>query len=108
MLSASDVAEGAEPADTVSTALPETPPVERAVFVLREASAFAHAELGEFLGRPEATVQQIVHWVRKYVDGRRSRYGADIVRHHEVTARFRAACVAPGSAQGFQPPADQP
>ena len=78
------------------------------MFVLREASAFSRAELGEFLGRHEATVQQIVHRVRKHVDERRSHYGADTVRHHEVTARFRAACAAPGSAQGLQPPADQP
>ncbi|MFJ2239711.1 sigma factor-like helix-turn-helix DNA-binding protein [Streptomyces sp. NPDC087859] len=51
--------------------VPETlAPVEQAVFVLCQASAFSRAEIGEFFGRPEATVQQIVHRVRKRVDER--------------------------------------
>lgn len=96
LLTSPDVAEDAELADTVSTALlvvlETLAPVERAVFVLREAFAFSHTEIAEILGRPEPTVRQIARRARQHVDDRRPRYDADSVRHHEVTARFRAAC----------------
>ncbi|MEV0172880.1 RNA polymerase sigma-70 factor [Streptomyces sp. NPDC050803] len=96
LLTSADVAEDAELADTVSTALlvvlETLAPVERAVFVLREAFAFSHAEIAEILGRPEPTVRQIARRARQHVDARRPRYDADSTRHHEVTERFRAAC----------------
>ncbi|MGC0328783.1 RNA polymerase sigma-70 factor (TIGR02957 family) [Streptomyces sp. SAI-170] len=96
LLTSPDVAEDAELADTVSTALlvvlETLTPVERAVFVLREAFAFSHAEIAEILERPEPTVRQIARRARQHVDARRPRYDADAVRHHQITARFRAAC----------------
>ncbi|MFD0315188.1 RNA polymerase sigma-70 factor [Streptomyces flavalbus] len=96
LLTSPDVAEDAELADTVSTALlvvlETLAPVERAVFVLREAFAFSHAEIAQVLDRPEPTVRQIAHRARRHVDARRPRYDAGPERHHEVTERFRAAC----------------
>ncbi|GAB2581745.1 RNA polymerase sigma-70 factor [Streptomyces capparidis] len=96
LLTSPDVADDAELADTVSTALlvvlETLTPVERAVFVLREAFAFSHAEIAEVLGRPEPTVRQIARRARRHVDARRSRHDADTTRHREVTERFRAAC----------------
>ncbi|RKN38138.1 RNA polymerase sigma-70 factor [Streptomyces hoynatensis] len=96
LLASPDVADEAELADTVSMALlvvlETLTPVERAVFVLREAFAFSHAEIAEILGRPEPTVRQIAHRARRHVADRRPRHDADPARHQEVTARFLTAC----------------
>jgi RNA polymerase sigma-70 factor (ECF subfamily) len=95
LLTSPDVADHAELAETVSTAmlvvLETLSPVERAVFVLREAFGFSHAEIAGFLDRPEPTVRQIARRARAHVDARRPRFDADADRRTEVTARFLAA-----------------
>ncbi|MEW2415552.1 RNA polymerase sigma-70 factor [Streptomyces sp. NPDC046866] len=96
LLTAPDVAEGAERADSVSTAvlvvLETLTPVERAVFVLREVFGYSHAEVGEVLDRPEATVRQIAHRARHHVRARRPRFDTDPAQREEITARFLRAC----------------
>ncbi len=96
LLTSSDVADEAELADTVSTAmlvvLETLSPVERAVFLLREAFGYSHAEIADTLRRPEATIRQIAHRAREHVRARRPRFDTDPVRRQEITARFLAAC----------------
>ncbi|WBB63906.1 RNA polymerase sigma-70 factor [Streptomyces sp. WMMC500] len=95
LLTSPDVADEAELAESVSTAmlvvLETLSPVERAVFVLREAFGFSHAEIAGFLDRPEPTVRQIARRARAHVDSRRPRFDADADRRTEVTTRFMAA-----------------
>lgn len=96
LLTAPDVAQERELAESVSTAmlvvLESLTPVERAVFVLREVFGYAHAEIAGFLDRPEPTVRQISHRARKHVAERRTVYDTDDAQREEVTARFLSAC----------------
>ncbi|MFD7908213.1 RNA polymerase sigma-70 factor [Kitasatospora sp. NPDC059747] len=96
LLTAPDIADGAELADSVSTAmlvvLESLGPVERAVFVLREAFGFSHAEIAGFLDRSEATVRQTAHRAREHVRAHRRRFDSDPEQRREITDRFLAAC----------------
>ncbi|MFF1442468.1 RNA polymerase sigma-70 factor [Streptomyces sp. NPDC058295] len=96
LLTSPDIADDAELADTVSTGLlvvlETLAPLERAVFVLREAFAFSHAEIAEILERPEPTVRQIARRARQHVHARRPRHDTDTTQHQEITARFLTAC----------------
>ncbi|WP_280370405.1 RNA polymerase sigma-70 factor [Nocardia wallacei] len=95
LLTTADAAAETETADSVSTAmlvvLETLGPLERAVFVLREVFGFSHAEIGDFLDRPETTVRQIAHRARGHVHARRPRYDADAAARREVTEKFLAA-----------------
>lgn len=95
-LTVPDVAEEAEMAETVSTAmlvvLESLSPLERAVFVLREAFGYSYAEIAEALDRAEATVRQTAHRAREHVRARRPRFAAEPGQRGEVTRRFLAAC----------------
>ncbi|CRK55775.1 RNA polymerase sigma-70 factor [Alloactinosynnema sp. L-07] len=64
-------------------------PVERAVFVLREAFAYPHAEIAGVLGLSEVNSRQIHHRARRGLDGHRPRASAD--RDHALVERFFAA-----------------
>jgi RNA polymerase sigma-70 factor (ECF subfamily) len=66
-------------------------PLERAVFVLKEAFAFSYAEIGEAVERSEDTVRQAAHRARSHVQARRPRFEAGRARQREVTERFLAA-----------------
>lgn len=89
---APDVAERAELADSVSVAmlvvLETLSPLERAVFVLREAFGFSHAEIAEVLDRTEPAVRQVARRARDHVEARRTRYESDARTRREVTDRF--------------------
>jgi RNA polymerase sigma-70 factor (ECF subfamily) len=91
-----DVAEEAELAETVSTAmlvvLETLSPVERAVFVLHEVFGYSHAEIADTLDRPEPTVRQIARRARAHVQDRRHRFDADPAERRDVTDRFMSAC----------------
>ncbi|GAA1937109.1 RNA polymerase sigma-70 factor [Kitasatospora viridis] len=96
LITSPDVAEEAELADTVSTAmlvvLESLSPVERAVFVLREAFGYSYAEIATILDRTETTVRQTAHRARGHVQARRPRFDADPVQRRDITDRFLAAC----------------
>ncbi|MFC9392025.1 RNA polymerase sigma-70 factor [Streptomyces sp. NPDC057027] len=96
LLTAPDLMEGAEMADSVSMALlvvlESLSPVERAVFVLREVFGYTHAEIAGMLDRSEATVRQTAHRAREHVQARRPRFDTDQGRRQAVTERFLAAC----------------
>ncbi|HEY0640300.1 MAG TPA: RNA polymerase sigma-70 factor [Pseudonocardiaceae bacterium] len=91
LLTAPDVAEDAELADSVSTAmmlvLETLGPTERAVFVLREVFGVGYDEIADAVGRTPAAVRQIAHRARTHVAARRPR---DVVSPAETRAALDA------------------
>jgi len=77
LLTAPDVAEDVELADSVSMAmllvLETLTPAERAVFVLREVFDVPYDEIAEAVGKSPAAVRQIAHRARAHVAARRPR-----------------------------------
>ncbi|MFD9724913.1 RNA polymerase sigma-70 factor [Streptomyces sp. NPDC059072] len=96
LLTAPDIAEEAELADTVSMAvlvvLETLTPTERAVFVLREVFGYSYAEIAEVVGKSAAAVGQCAHRAREHVRSRRPRFTADAAEQREIAEKFRAAC----------------
>jgi RNA polymerase sigma-70 factor (ECF subfamily) len=90
-----DTAERAVLADSVSLAvlvvLESLSPLERAVFVLREAFGYPYADIAAMLDRAEPAVRQLAGRARKHVDERRPRYDVDPIRRRHLTERFLAA-----------------
>lgn len=66
-------------------------PLERAVFVLKEAFAFSYEEIAEAVERSPDSVRQAAHRAREHVRGKRARFTADRERQRAVTERFFAA-----------------
>ncbi|GGZ27416.1 RNA polymerase sigma24 factor [Streptomyces poonensis] len=99
-----DSAERAVLADSVSLAvlvvLESLSPLERAVFVLREAFGFPYADIAATLERSEAAVRQLAGRARKHVDERRPRYAVDPAERRDLTERFLAAA-AEGDLAGL-------
>ncbi|MGW1764287.1 RNA polymerase sigma-70 factor [Streptomyces sp. NPDC002073] len=91
----SDAAERAVLAESVSFAvlvvLESLSPLERAVFVLREAFGFSYAEIAGTLDRAEPAVRQLAARARKHVDARTPRYDVDPVQRQQLTEGFLAA-----------------
>ena len=77
LLTAPDVAEDVELAESVSMAmllvLETLTPTERAVFVLREVFDLEYDEIAEAVGKSPAAVRQIAHRARAHVAARRPR-----------------------------------
>jgi RNA polymerase sigma-70 factor (TIGR02957 family) len=95
ILTRQDAAEDAAMAESVSMAmlvvLETLSPLERAVFVLREAFGMPHAEIADVLGRKEEAVRQLARRARDHVRERRSRFEADQTEQRRVTERFLEA-----------------
>ncbi|MER6119642.1 RNA polymerase sigma-70 factor [Streptomyces sp. NPDC001743] len=90
-----DTAERAVLAESVSLAvlvvLESLSPLERAVFVLREAFGFPYAEIATTLDRTEVAVRQLAGRARRHVEERKPRYDVDPARRRDLTERFLAA-----------------
>jgi RNA polymerase sigma-70 factor (TIGR02957 family) len=90
-----DASTAVELADAVSTAmlvvLETLSPLERTVFVLREAFAVPYREIAEILERREDTVRQLARRAREHVRQRTVRFDVDVAVRREVTERFLAA-----------------
>ncbi|MET9899027.1 RNA polymerase sigma-70 factor [Streptomyces sp. NPDC006446] len=90
-----DSAERAVLADSVSLAvlvvLESLSPLERAVFVLREAFGYPYADIAAVLDRGEPAVRQLAGRARKHVGERRPRYEVDPAERRDLTERFLAA-----------------
>ncbi|MER6771768.1 RNA polymerase sigma-70 factor [Streptomyces bacillaris] len=90
-----DAAERAVLADSVSFAvlvvLESLSPLERAVFVLREAFGFPYAEIAAALDRTEPAVRQLAGRARRHVGERKPRYDVDPAERRDLTERFLAA-----------------
>jgi RNA polymerase sigma factor (sigma-70 family) len=89
------------PADTVEqresvtlavlTLMERLPPVERAVYVLREAFSYRHAEIAEILDITEAASQQHAHRARQHVAAARNAHEVDRVAARRIVEAFLAA-----------------
>ncbi|GGV56117.1 RNA polymerase sigma24 factor [Streptomyces longisporoflavus] len=99
-----DTAEQAVLADSVSIAvlvvLESLSPLERAVFVLREAFGFPFSEIAATLDRGEPAVRQLAARARKHVDEGKPRYTVDPGERRDLTERFLAAA-AGGDLDGL-------
>lgn len=93
-----DTAERAVLADSVSIAvlvvLESLSPLERAVFVLREAFGFPFSEIALTLDRGEPAVRQLAARARKHVEEGKPRYTVDPVERRDLTERFLAAATS--------------
>lgn len=91
-----DLADDLALADTVSSAmllvLESLSPLERAVFVLREAFGYSHGEVARILDRSEESVRQTAKRAREHVDAKRRRYDTDAVTRKRATVSFMDAC----------------
>jgi RNA polymerase sigma-70 factor (TIGR02957 family) len=97
LLTAPDVAEDVELADSVSMAvllvLETLTPAERAVFVLREVFDLAYDEIAEAIGKSPAAARQIAHRARTHVAARRPREIVSMAETRSAIEAFRRAIV---------------
>lgn len=95
LLTAPDVADDVELAESVSMALMlvlETlSPTERAVFVLREVFDVGYEEIAEAVDKTPGAVRQIAHRARNHVDARRPREAVSPSRTKAALASFQRA-----------------
>ncbi|MGP4000839.1 RNA polymerase sigma-70 factor [Streptomyces sp. 8N706] len=95
LLTAPDVAEDVELADSISLAMllvMETlTPTERAVFVLREVFELGYDEIAEAVGKSPAAVRQIAHRARAHVAARRPRGIVSPTETREALDAFQRA-----------------
>lgn len=104
LLTAPDVADDVELADSVSTAmllvLETLTETERAVFVLRDVFDLPYDEIAEAVGKTPAAVRQIAHRARSHVEARRPRAAASAAEQQAAIERFREA-TATGDLQAL-------
>lgn len=74
-------------------------PTERAVFVLREAFDYSHAEIADILGIDAAHSRQLNHRARAHLAGQRKRFAADDSRHRRMVTEFLAAATSGNAAR---------
>ncbi|WP_326751521.1 RNA polymerase sigma-70 factor [Streptomyces hirsutus] len=99
-----DTAEQVVLTDSVSLAvlvvMESLSPLERAVFVLREAFGYPYSDIAALLDRGEPAVRQLAARARKHVEERRPRYDVDPAQRRDLTERFLAAA-AGGDLEGL-------
>ena len=104
LLTAPDVAEDVELADSVSMAmmlvLETLTPAERAVFVLREVFDVGYEEIAEAVGKSPAAVRQIAHRARAHVAARRPHGVVSPAETRDALDAFRRAAET-GDLQGL-------
>ncbi|MFE9360765.1 RNA polymerase sigma-70 factor [Streptomyces olivaceoviridis] len=95
LLTAPDVAENVELAESISMALMlvlETlSPTERAVFVLREVFDVDYDEIAAAVGKSPAAVRQIAHRARRHIDARRPRSVVSVSETRAALESFQRA-----------------
>src|ERR687898_3093015 len=95
VLTGYDVAEDVALAESVSMAmlvvLETLSPLERAVFVLREAFGMPYAEISKILDRNEPALRQLAHRAREHVRERSPRFDTDHTTRRRVTEHFLEA-----------------
>ncbi len=104
LLTAPDVAEDVELADSLSiamlTVLETLTPAERAVFVLREVFDVPYDEIADAVAKTPAAVRQIAHRAKGHVAARRPRLRVVPSEHERVVDRLVAA-LNTGDIQGL-------
>jgi RNA polymerase sigma-70 factor (TIGR02957 family) len=95
LLTAPDVAEDVELADSVSMAmllvLETLTPTERAVFVLRDVFDVGYDEIAEAVEKSPAAVRQIAHRARQHVAARRPRGTVSAAENRDALEAFQRA-----------------
>lgn len=95
LLTAPDVAEDIELADSLSiamlTVLETLSPAERAVFVLREVFDVPYEEIADAVAKTPAAVRQIAHRAKNHVSARRPRVQVVREEHQAAVERLVAA-----------------
>ncbi|MEV4237640.1 RNA polymerase sigma-70 factor [Nocardia sp. NPDC049737] len=95
LLTAPDVAEDIELADSVSMAmllvLETLTPIERAVFVLREVFDLEYDEIAEAVDKSPAAVRQLAYRARSHVAARRPRGVVSVDETRDALAAFQRA-----------------
>ena len=95
LLTAPDVADDVELADSVSiamlTVLETLSPAERAVFVLREVFDVPYEEIADAVAKTPAAVRQIAHRAKGHVAARRPRVTVERSEHERAVDRLVAA-----------------
>ncbi|MDR7276561.1 RNA polymerase sigma-70 factor [Catenuloplanes atrovinosus] len=91
-------AESAEQRESVSiavlTLMERLSPQERAVYVLRTAFGYPHAEIAGMLGLTEANCQQLYRRARQHLADGRTRTPVDAATARSIAERFLAAAVS--------------
>jgi RNA polymerase sigma-70 factor (TIGR02957 family) len=104
LLTAPDVAEDVELAESVSMAmllvLETLTPTERAVFVLREVFDLGYDEIAEAVDKSPAAVRQVAHRARAHVAERRPRGAVTSAENRNALEAFQRAA-ATGDLQGL-------
>lgn len=104
LLTAPDVADDVELADSLSTAmllvLETLAPTERAVFVLREVFDVPYEEIAAAVDKTPAAVRQIARRARLHVDARRPRATVSAAQTRTVLESFQRA-LETGDLQGM-------
>ncbi|MEC3953642.1 RNA polymerase sigma-70 factor [Nocardia sp. CDC153] len=105
LLTAPDVAEDVELADSVSMAMllvfETLTPTERAVFLLRDVFALDYDEIADAVGKSAVAVRQIAHRARSHVAARRPRGGTvSPAQTRDALDAFRRA-IETGDLQGL-------
>jgi RNA polymerase sigma-70 factor (ECF subfamily) len=75
-------------------------PLERAVFLLREAFEFEYAEIAEMTGKSEANCRQILHRAQQRLGQRRGRFDVSREQQERITTQFLQASTS-GDIDGF-------
>lgn len=95
MLGPADTAEQRESVSTAMLVLMERlTPNERAVYVLREAFSFSHAEIAEMLELTEAASKQVLHRAKDHLAAERKRAAVDPADARPVVEEFLAAATS--------------
>lgn len=95
MLGPADTAEQRESVSlAVLTLMERLTPVERAVYVLREAFSYGHAEIAAILDIGESASQQHLHRARRRVAGARRGGRADAASARTIVEEFLAAAAS--------------
>ena len=95
MLGPADTAEQRESVSTAVLVLMERlTPTERAVYVLREAFSYPHAEIAEMLDLTEAASQQVFHRAKEHLAAERVRTEVDRDAARQVVEEFLAAATS--------------
>ncbi|MFF8592115.1 RNA polymerase sigma-70 factor [Streptomyces sp. NPDC015220] len=95
LITAPDVAENLELAESMSTAmmllLETLSPTERAVFVLREVFDVGYDEIAAAVGKSPVAVRQIAHRARRHIGARRPRSVVSVSETRAALASFQRA-----------------
>jgi RNA polymerase sigma-70 factor (ECF subfamily) len=81
--------------------LEQLTPVERGVFVLREAFGYSHREIAVVFDLSEVNCRQILRRAVLRLGEKRTRFTPSSVQHQQITARFLAAALA-GDLPGLE------